>query len=110
MNELLEDLQELDNACIGSDRQDFEVLQAIAGECLRVLNISETELYEDILKDVIADETLVAIVEDTPDLRNELSIITELKSLYEQLRAMKLQGKVYEVLDKFFNEQLYRTL
>lgn len=110
MQDVLEDLQELNNACIGSDHQDFETLQSIAGECLRVLNVSEIELYEDILKHVIADETLVAIVEDTPELRNELSIVTELKSLYEQLRAMKLQGKVYEVLDKFFNEQLYRTL
>lgn len=110
VQEVLEDLRICKDSAIDEAHNNFDLIRDLASECLRVLDIDEDQLYSHVLKGSIHDCSLVSIVEDTPDLRNELSIITELKSLYEQLRAMKLEGKVYDVLDKFFNEQLYRTL
>ena len=60
--------------------------------------------------DNVTSSTLTEIVEDTPALYEDLCVVQNLETLYEQLRLMKLEGKVYDVLDKFFNEQLYRTL
>jgi hypothetical protein len=110
MTELLDDLACYKDAVIDCTHSKFEVIRDTASQCLRVLSIEEDQLYEHVLKGSIPDYSIVAIVEDTPQLRDRLTIVDELKTLYEQLRLLKLEGRVYEVLDKFFNEQLYRTL
>lgn len=110
MQEVLDDLRICRDAAIDDNHRNFNTVCELAHECLRVLNIGEDELYSRVLKSAVHDYTLVSIVEDTPELRSELSILAELKSLYEQLRVMKLEGKVYDVLDDFFNRQLDRTL
>ncbi len=110
MRSNLDELYSYRDSIIDCTHSKFELIRDTASECLRVLNIDEDQLYEHVFKGAVHDHSLVSIVEETPELRNELSIVTELKSLYEQLRLLKLEGKVYDVLDKFFNEQLYRTL
>ena len=110
MTELLDDLAFYKDSVIDCTHIKFATIRDTASQCLRVLDIDEDQLYEHVLKGSIADHSIVSIVEDTPQLRDRLTIVDELKELYEQLRAMKLEGKVYDVLDKFFNEQLYRTL
>ena len=110
MQEVLDDLRICRDAAIDEQHRNFNTVCDVAHECLRVLNIGEDELYSRVLKSAVHDYTLVSLVEDTPELRSELSILAELKSLYEQLRVMKLEGKVYDVLDDFFNQQLDRTL
>ena len=110
MQSNLDELYSYKDSIIDCTHSKFALIRDTASECLRVLNIDEDQLYEHVFKGAVHDYSLVSIVEDTPQLRDSLVLVTELKSLYEQLRAMKLEGKVYDVLDKFFNEQLYRTL
>lgn len=110
MRSNLDELYSYKDSIIDCTHSKFELIRDTASECLRVLNIDEDQLYEHVFKGAVHDHSLVSIVEDTPQLRDRLTIVDELKDLYEQLRAMKLEGKVYDVLDKFFNEQLYRTL
>lgn len=110
MRDVIDDLRICKDAAIDDNHRNFNTVCELAHECLRVLNIDEDMLYERVLKGSVHDCRLVSIVEDTPELRGSLNIIEELNGLYQQLRLMKLEGKVYEVLDKFFNEQLYRTL
>lgn len=110
MRDVIDDLRICRDAAIDDNHRNFNTVCELAHECLRVLNIGEDELYSRVLKSAVHDYTLVSLIEGTPELRSELSILAELKSLYGQLRAMELDGKVYDVLDKFFNEQLYRTL
>lgn len=110
MRDVIDDLRICRDAAIDDSHKNFSTICELAHECLRVLNIGEDELYLRVLKSAVHDYSLVSLVEDTPELRSELSILAELKSLYEQLRLMKLEGKVYDVLDDFFNRQLDRTL
>ena len=110
MQEVLDDLRICRDAAIDEQHRNFNTVCDVAHECLRVLNIDNLDLYNRVLKSSVRDDTLADLVEEIPEVRENLALVTELKSLYEQLRAMKLEGKVYEVLDKFFNEQLYRTL
>lgn len=110
MRDVIDDLRICKDAAIDENHRNFNTVCELAHECLRVLNIDEDTLYKQVLKGSLHEHSIVSVVEGTPELRQELTIIEELKSLYEQLRLMKLEGKVYEVLDKFFNEQLYRTL
>lgn len=110
MQEVLDDLRIYKDAAIDVNHQQFFLLCNIASECLRILNIDNLDLYNKVLKSSVRDDTLADLVEEIPEVRENLALVTELKALYEQLRVMKLEGKVYDVLDKFFNEQLYRTL
>jgi len=110
MRDVIDDLRICRDAGIDDNHRNFNTVCELAHECLRVLNIGEDELYSRVLKSAVHDYSLVSLVEDTPELRSELSILAELKRLYEQLRLMKLEGKVYDVLDDFFNRQLDRTL
>ena len=110
MRDVIDDLRICKDAAIDDSHRNFNTVCELANQCLRVLNISEDELYQNVFRGSGLDHCIVSIVENTPQLRDRLTIVDELKGLYEQLRAMKLEGKVYEVLDKFFNEQLYRTL
>lgn len=110
MTELLDDLAFYKDSVIDCTHAKFATIRDTASECLRVLDIDEDQLYEHVFKGAVHDHSLVSIVEDTPELRDCLIVVEELKRLYEQLRLMKLEGKVYEVLDKFFNQQLDRTL
>ena len=110
MQEVLDDLRIYKDAAIDVNHRQFFLLCNIASECLRILNIDNLDLYNKVLKSSVRDDTLADLVEEIPEVRENLALVTELKSLYEQLRVMKLEGKVYDVLDKFFNEQLYRTL
>ena len=110
MRDVIDDLRICKDAAIDDSHRNFNTVCELANQCLRVLNISEDELYQNVFRGSGLDHCIVSIVEDTPQLRDRLTIVDELKELYEQLRAMKLEGKVYDVLDKFFNEQLYRTL
>ena len=110
MQTLLETLETYEDGGLTESHADYESVKRLAYECLRVLNIDENDLYEDVLKRAVHEQSLVDIVEDTPELRESLSIICELRTLYEQLRLMKLEGKVYDILDDFFNRQLDNTL
>jgi hypothetical protein len=110
MQEVLDDLRICRDAAIDDSHRNFNTVCELANQCLRVLNISEDELYQNVFRGSGLDHCIVSIVEDTPELRDCLIVVEELKRLYEQLRLMKLEGKVYEVLDKFFNQQLDRTL
>lgn len=108
--DIVEHLESLDTCSIDCDNLDYDNLCQISINCFRILNQTENELYNDILRDGLGDETIASIAEGTQGVREELGIIQNLELLYQELRLMKLEGKVYDVLDKFFNEQLYRTL
>lgn len=108
--DIVEYLESLDTCSIDCDDLDYANLCQISINCFRILNQTERELYEDILRDGLGDETVACIAEDTPQVREELAIIQNLEVLYQKLRLMKLEGKVYDVLDDFFNANLYRTL
>lgn len=110
MQEVLDDLRIYKDAAIDVNHRQFFLLCNIASECLRVLNIDNLDLYSRVLKSSVRDDTLADLVEEIPEVRENLALVTELKSLYEQLRLLKLEGKVYDVLDDFFNRQLDRTL
>jgi hypothetical protein len=110
VNEVLEDLRICKDSAIDESHKNFGAVRDLASECLRILNIDEDTLYKHVLKGSVHDHSLVSIVEDTPELRDRLIVVEELKRLYEQLRLMKLEGRVYDVLDDFFNQQLDRTL
>ena len=108
--DIVEYLEEQDTASIESTDFYYHELCQVVINSLRILAQTERELYEDILRDGLGDTTLACIANDTPQVREELGIIQNLQLLYQELRLMKLEGKVYDVLDEFFNEQLYRTL
>ncbi len=108
--DIVEYLEEQDTASIAHGDIYHEELCQVAINCFRILALNERELYEDILRDGLGDTTIACIADDTPQVREELGIIQNLQLLYQELRLMKLEGKVYDVLDEFFNEQLYRTL
>lgn len=108
--DIVEHLESLDTCSIDCDNFDYTDLCQVAINCFRVLNQTESEIYNDILRDGLGDTTIACIADDTPQVREELGIIQNLQLLYQELRLMKLEGKVYDVLDEFFNEQLYRTL
>lgn len=110
MQTLLETLETHNDGEITETHGEFENLQRLAYECLRVLNIDEKDMYENIFKGAVHEETLIQIVEDNHELHEQLNIVIELKILYEQLSLLKLTGKTYELLDKFFNIQIGRTL
>lgn len=110
MRSNLDELYSYKDSIIDCTHSKFEIIRDTASQCLRVLNIDEDQLYEHVFKGAVHDHSLVSIVEDTPELRDRLIVIEELKRLYEQLRLMKLEGRVYDVLDDFFNRQLDRTL
>ena len=108
--DIVEYLEEQDTASIAHGDIYHEELCQVVINSLRILAQTERELYEDILRDGLGDTTIACIANDTPQVREELGIIQNLQLLYQELRLMKLEGKVYDVLDEFFNEQLYRTL
>ena len=108
--EIVEYLEEQDTASITHGDIYHEELCQVAINCFRILALNERELYEDILRDGLGDETIACIANDTPQVREELGIIQNLELLYQELRLMKLEGKVYDVLDKFFNRNLDKTL
>ena len=110
MRDVIDDLRICRDAAIDDNHRNFNTVCELANQCLRVLNIDEDQLYKHVLKGSVHDHSLVSIVEDTPELRDRLIVVEELKRLYEQLRLMKLEGRVYDVLDDFFNRQLDRTL
>ena len=108
--DIVEYLESLDTCSIDCDDLDYTDLCQVAINCFRVLNQTENEVYTDILRDGLGDETISIIAEEIPSVREELLTVQNLQILYEKLRLMKLEGKVYEVLDEFFNANLYRTL
>jgi hypothetical protein len=108
--DIVEHLESLDTCSIDCDDLDYANLCQISINCFRILNQTENEVYTDILRDGLGDETIAYIAEDTPQVREELGILQNLQVLYQELRLMKLEGKVYEILDEFFNANLYRTL
>ena len=107
---IVDHLEELTTCSVGCDNFDYTDLCQVAINCFRVLNQTECEVYEDILRDGLGDETIACIAEDIQGVREELGIIQNLQVLYQELRLMKLEGKVYDVLDDFFNRNLYKTL
>lgn len=108
--DIVEHLESLDTCSIDCDTLDYGNLCQISINCFRILNQTENEIYNDILRDGLGDETIACIAEDTPQVREELGIIQNLQVLYQELRLMKLEGKVYDVLDDFFNRNLGKTL
>lgn len=108
--DIVEYLEEQDTASIESTDFYYHELCQVAVNCFRVLNQTENEVYIDILRDGLGDETIACTAEDTPQVREELVIVQNLQVLYQELRLMKLEGKVYDVLDKFFNTNLDKTL
>lgn len=110
MLDVIEDLQGFSDYSIDSTHPDFEHICLLIGEGLRVLNVTASELYENVLMNNVISSALTELVEDTPALYEDLCVVQNLEMLYEQLRLMKLEGKVYDVLDDFFNRQLNRTL
>ena len=107
---IVDHLEELTTCSVDCDNFDYTDLCQIAINCFRVLNQTENEVYEDILRDGLGDETIACISEDIQGVREELGIIQNLQVLYQELRLMKLEGKVYDVLDDFFNRNLDKTL
>ena len=110
MYELVEHLETMETASIEPNDIYYYELCQIAINCFRILGQTELRLYTDILSYGIGDETISIIAEEIPSVREELLTVQNLQILYEKLRLMKLEGKVYEVLDEFFNANLYRTL
>lgn len=108
--DIVEYLEEQDTASIESTDFYYHELCQVAINCFRVLNQTENEVYADILRDGLGDETIACIAEDIQGVREELGIIQNLQVLYQELRLMKLEGKVYDVLDDFFNRNLDKTL
>jgi hypothetical protein len=108
--DIVEYLEEQDTASIESTDFQYPELCQVVINSLRILALNERELYEDILRDGLGDATIACITEDTPQIREELGIIQNLQVLYQELRLMKLEGKVYDVLDEFFNANLDKTL
>jgi hypothetical protein len=108
--DIVEHLESLDTCSIDCDDLDYANLCQISINCFRILNQTENEVYTDILSYGIGDETISIIAEEIPSVREELLTVQNLQILYEKLRLMKLEGKVYEILDEFFNANLYRTL
>ena len=108
--DIVEHLESLDTCSIDCDNFDYTDLCQVAINCFRVLNQTESEVYTDILRDGLGDTTIACIAEDTQGVREELGIVQNLQVLYQELRLMKLEGKVYDVLDKFFNTNLDKTL
>lgn len=108
--DIVERLEELTTCSVDSNSFDYTDLCQVAINCFRVLNQTENEVYEDILKDGLGDTTLAYIAENIQGVREELNIIQNLQVLYQELRLMKLEGKVYDVLDNFFNLNLCKTL
>ena len=108
--DIVEYLEELTTCSIDCDHPDYADLCQTVINCFRVLNQTENEVYTDILRDGLGDETIACIANDTHEVREELGIIQNLELLYQELRLMKLEGKVYDVLDKFFNTNLDKTL
>ena len=107
---IVDHLEELTTCSVDSNSFDYTDLCQVAINCFRVLNQTENEVYEDILRDGLGDETIACIAEDMQGVREELGIIQNLRVLYQELRLMKLEGKVYDVLDDFFNRNLDKTL
>lgn len=110
MLETLETLESLEDSCIHDQHKDFKTVCAIASEALRVLNICELDLYDKVFHGSVHDCSIAYIAEDVPSIREELGTIQNLITLYEELRLLKLEGKVYDILDNFFNGNLDRTL
>lgn len=108
--DIVEHLEELTTCSIDCDNFDYTDLCQVAINCFRVLNQTESEVYDDILRDGLGDTTLAYIAENIQGVREELNIIQNLQVLYQELRLMKLEGKVYDVLDDFFNRNLGKTL
>jgi len=103
-------LKALDTCSIDCNSFDYSDLCQVGINCFRVLNQTESEVYFGILHNGLGDETIANIANDIPQVREELGIIKNLELLYQELRLMKLEGKVYDVLDKFFNRNLDKTL
>lgn len=108
--DIVEYLEELKTCSIDCGHPDYDDLCQTVINCFRILNQTESEVYEDILRDGLGDTTIACIAEDTQGVREELGIIQNLQVLYQELRLMKLEGKVYDVLDTFFNTNLDKTL
>lgn len=108
--DIVERLEELTTCSVDSNSFDYTDLCQVAINCFRVLNQTESELYTDILSDGLGDATLAYIAENISGVHEELDIIHNLQLLYQELRLMKLEGKVYDVLDNFFNLNLGKTL
>ena len=108
--DIVEYLEEQDTASIAHGDIYHEELCQVVINCFRILSLNERELYEDILRDGLGDETIAFIAEGTQGVREELGILQNLQVLYQELRLMKLEGKVYDVLDDFFNRNLDKTL
>lgn len=108
--DIVEYLEEQDTASIESTDFYYHELCQVVINSLRILAQTEREMYDDILRDGLGDTTIACIANDTPQVREELGIIQNLQLLYQELRLMKLEGKVYDVLDKFFNTNLDKTL
>lgn len=108
--DIVEYLEELKTCSIDCDHPDYDDLCQTVINCFHVLNQTENELYSDILRDGLSDATIAFIAEGTQGVREELGILQNLQVLYQELRLMKLEGKVYDVLDKFFNTNLDKTL
>lgn len=110
LTNIIEYLEEQDTASIESTDFHYHELCQVVINCFRILNQTEREVYEDILRDGLGDETIACIAEDIQGVREELGIIQNLQVLYQELRLMRLEGKVYDVLDDFFNRNLDKTL
>ena len=108
--DIVEYLEEQDTASIESTDFYYHELCQVVINSLRILAQTEREMYDDILRDGLGDTTIACIANDTPQVREELGIIQNLQLLYQELRLMKLEGKVYDILDKFFNTNLDKTL
>ena len=109
MQDLLEQLEDIETASIDEDHVYFDTLCSIVINCFRVLNTDVDGLMKHTLRDGLGIDTLVAIAEDN-EVKGATEMMTELQSLYEKLRLLKLEGEPYEVLDTFFSNNLYKTL
>ena len=110
MQSFLTEFDEVDSYTIDSTHEDYEAIVKVASRAIQLLNISETDLYTEILDGIWNPTSVAVMANDVHEVYKELPIVNELEMLYQKLRLLKLEGKAYEVLDEFFNLHLAKTL
>lgn len=103
-------LDSIETASAKYKRDDVAlVLGDILVNLLRILNISNSDLLDLLLQQVHASD-LAEAIEDNPQTKKELPIMSCLNYFFQEARLLKLEGKAYTLLDDFFNTHLNRTL
>lgn len=108
--DIVEHLEEIETATVARGDYGHKELCQIVINCFRILALTEEEIYNDILKDGLSSETVAYIADNVPEVREDLELERNLQFLRQDLRKLKLEGKVYDVLDNFFNLNLCKTL